>query len=163
MRPGVGTLTLVLGLALAAGSASAESIAGPDPHHAVPEADLSDHGAWPAPGAVSAAGTGARESSGAVSAAQPSAWPVNGHGRALVPGDVLEVIAREIPLRRDAISAGGSVGWVSQGERVVYLDAIDRRLRVLNVLLFDGGYWVRVRAASGAEGWLQADTVREAR
>jgi hypothetical protein len=84
-------------------------------------------------------------------------------GRWLAPGDVLEVIAPEIPLRRDAISIGGSVGWVSRGERVRYVDAIDRRLRVFNVTVFDGGFWVRVRAANGSEGWLRAETVREAR
>jgi hypothetical protein len=84
-------------------------------------------------------------------------------GRALGRGVQLEVIADDAPLRRDAIAAADPVGRVSRGQRVTYVDTIDRRLRVFNVLLFDGGHWVRVRAADGSEGWLPAGTVRETR
>jgi hypothetical protein len=84
-------------------------------------------------------------------------------GRALGRGVQLEVIADDAPLRRDAIAAADPVGRVSRGQRVTYVDTIDRRLRMFNVLLFDGGHWVRVRAADGSEGWLPAGTVRETR
>jgi hypothetical protein len=110
-----------------------------------------------------AAGAGAEESGVEGADRHALAATDTAPGRPRAPGDVLEVIAPEIPLRRDAIALGSSVGWVSRGERVLYLDGIDRRLRVFNVLVFDGGYWLRVRAASGAEGWLRAETVREAR
>jgi len=83
--------------------------------------------------------------------------------RPLGRGVQLEVIADDAPLRRDAIAAGYPVGRVSRGQRVTYVDTIDRRLRMFNVLLFDGGHWVRVRAADGSEGWLPAGTVRETR
>jgi hypothetical protein len=43
------------------------------------------------------------------------------------------------------------------------VDSIDRRLRILNLLVFDGGYWVKVRASDGTEGWIPADNVREVR
>lgn len=78
-------------------------------------------------------------------------------------GVQLEVIADDAPLRRDAIAAADPVGRVSRGQRVTYVDTIDRRLRMFSVLLFDGGHWVRVRAADGSEGWLPAGTVREIR
>jgi hypothetical protein len=29
--------------------------------------------------------------------------------------------------------------------------------------VFDGGYWVKVRASDGTEGWIPADNVREVR
>jgi len=84
-------------------------------------------------------------------------------GRALGRGVQLEVIADDAPLRRDAIAAADPVGRVSRGQRVTHVDTIDRRLRMFNVLLFDGGHWVRVRAADGSEGWLPAGMVRETR
>jgi hypothetical protein len=83
--------------------------------------------------------------------------------RALGRGVQLEVIADDAPLRRDAIAAADPVGRVSRGQRVTHVDTIDRRLRMFNVLLFDGGHWVRVRAADGSEGWLPAGMVRETR
>jgi hypothetical protein len=83
-------------------------------------------------------------------------------GRVPGPGAPLEVVADETTLRRDAFGAGLAVGKVARGERVTYVDSIDRRLRILNVLVFDGGHWIRVRAANGTEGWLPADAIREA-
>lgn len=78
-------------------------------------------------------------------------------------GRRLEVIAPESSLRRDAASGSDIVGKVVRGDLVTYLDSIDRRLRILNVLVLDGGHWIKVRAASGAEGWLPARTVQELR
>jgi hypothetical protein len=78
-------------------------------------------------------------------------------------GAQLEVVAEEAALRRDAIAAADPIGRVSRGDRVTYLDAIDRRLHLLNVLVFDGGQWVRVRSADGTEGWLPAAAVRATR
>jgi hypothetical protein len=52
---------------------------------------------------------------------------------------------------------------VESGEHVRYVDSIDRRLRILNLLVFDGGFWVKVRLSDGTEGWVPADTVREVR
>ena len=43
------------------------------------------------------------------------------------------------------------------------VDSIDRRLRILNLLVFDGGHWVKIRLSDGTEGWVPADTVREVR
>jgi hypothetical protein len=34
---------------------------------------------------------------------------------------------------------------------------------VLNTLVFDGGHWVKIRAADGTMGWLPAEAVREVR
>jgi hypothetical protein len=78
-------------------------------------------------------------------------------------GGRLEVVAREASLRRDALSLAPLVGRVIRGEVVTFLDFIDRRLRVLNVLLFDGGHWIKVRTSDGTIGWLRASTVQEAR
>ena len=99
----------------------------------------------------------------AVSLPAPPASTSTGYGRALGRGVQLEVIADDTPLRRDAIAAADPVGRVSRGQRVTYVDTVDRRLRMFNVLLFDGGHWVRVRAVDGTEGWLPAWTVRESR
>ena len=49
------------------------------------------------------------------------------------------------------------------GQQVRYVDSIDRRLRILNLLVFDGGHWVKIRLPDGTEGWVPADTVREVR
>jgi hypothetical protein len=49
------------------------------------------------------------------------------------------------------------------GQQVKYVDSIDRRLRILNLLVFDGGHWVKIRLRDGIEGWVPADNVREVR
>lgn len=74
----------------------------------------------------------------------------------------LEVVG-ETPLYRDAVSGSARIGHVARGQQVMYLDSIDRRLRILNHLLFDGGTWVKVRLADGTEGWIPAHSVRELR
>ncbi|MBI2466935.1 MAG: SH3 domain-containing protein [Candidatus Rokubacteria bacterium] len=74
---------------------------------------------------------------------------------------LFEVIAGESALYRDAVEAAARVGRVLRGELVTYVDSIDRRLRILNTVIFDGGYWIKVRAADGTVGWLPADTLRE--
>jgi hypothetical protein len=79
------------------------------------------------------------------------------------PSTRLEVVIADTPLHRDALANGPTVGSVRRGEQVTYVDSIDRRLRILNTLIFDGGHWIKVRAADGTEGWLPAATVREVR
>lgn len=74
----------------------------------------------------------------------------------------LEVVG-ETALHREALSGSAQIGHVARGQQVTYLDAIDRRLRILNRLVFDGGHWVRVRLADGTEGWIPAESVRELR
>jgi hypothetical protein len=66
-------------------------------------------------------------------------------------------------LYRDALHSSSQVGQVAAGQQVRYVDSIDRRLRILNLLVFDGGYWIKVRLPNGTEGWVPADTVREVR
>ncbi len=73
---------------------------------------------------------------------------------------VLEVVGTSV-LYRDAMASSSQVGRVSAGQQVRYVDAIDRRLRILNLLVFDGGHWVKVRAVDGTEGWVPAENVRE--
>ena len=80
-----------------------------------------------------------------------------------VHGRRLEVLAVESPLYRDAFATAGQVGRAFRGELVTYVDFIDRRLRMLNRLVFDGGHWIKVRLADGTEGWLPAETVGEVR
>jgi len=75
----------------------------------------------------------------------------------------LEVVTEQSALYRNALSAGSAVGRVTRGETVTYVDSIDRRLRIYNTVIFDGGHWIKVRAADGTEGWLPASTLREAR
>jgi hypothetical protein len=77
-----------------------------------------------------------------------------------VPGKRLEVVVGESPVYRDAYATARRVGRVEQGEQLVAVDFIDRRLRVMNTLVLDGGYWVKVRAADGTEGWVPGKTVR---
>jgi len=72
-------------------------------------------------------------------------------------------VAGESPLYRDAFATASRIGRVIRGDQVTYLDSIDRRLRILNALIFDGGHWIKVRSADGAEGWVPADIVREVR
>jgi hypothetical protein len=95
--------------------------------------------------------------------------PVNLRTAALTPesrmrlsGRTFEVMA-ETGLYRDALYSSSRVGHVATGQRVSYVDSIDRRLRILNLLVFDGGHWVKIRLPDGTEGWVPADTVREVR
>jgi hypothetical protein len=64
-------------------------------------------------------------------------------------------------LYRDALFSSSRIGHVAAGQQVRYVDSIDRRLRILNLLVFDGGYWVKIRLSDGIEGWVPADTLRE--
>jgi hypothetical protein len=92
----------------------------------------------------------------------PAAQPAAGGGSAREGGARrLEVVADETTLYGDAVRAGRSVGVVRRGERVVFVDAIDRRLLILNQLVFDGGHWVKVRLVDGTEGWVPASAVRD--
>jgi hypothetical protein len=77
-------------------------------------------------------------------------------------GRMFEVVDDAV-LYRDALFSSAKVGRVESGEHVRYVDSIDRRLRILNLLVFDGGFWVKVRLSDGTEGWVPADTVREVR
>ena len=77
-------------------------------------------------------------------------------------GKPVEVV-NDAVLYRDALFSSAKVGRVESGEHVRYVDSIDRRLRILNLLVFDGGFWVKVRLSDGTEGWVPADTVREVR
>lgn len=103
--------------------------------------------------------TPSQGSSGTPSNSNGSA-PTSGTGRE--GGRWLEVIA-DSALLRDAFAAAGRVGRVVRGQQVILVDYIDRRLRILNTLVLDGGYWIKVRGPDGREGWIPADTVREAR
>jgi hypothetical protein len=69
----------------------------------------------------------------------------------------------ESALYRDALFSSSRIGRVAAGQHVRFVDAIDRRLRILNLLVFDGGHWVKVRVADGTEGWVPAENVREVR
>lgn len=105
--------------------------------------------------------------------AQPAARP--GNGTSTQPGVQPAALTRESPsaesrilevigasaLHRDALSTSSQVGRVAAGQQVRYVDSIDRRLRILNLLVFDGGHWIKVRVADGTEGWVLADNVRE--
>jgi hypothetical protein len=77
-------------------------------------------------------------------------------------GRMYEVVDESV-LYRDALSSSSRVGRVVTGQQVRYVDTIDRRLRILNLLVFDGGHWVKVRLPDGIEGWVPADAVREVR
>jgi SH3 domain-containing protein len=70
-------------------------------------------------------------------------------------------VVGESALYRDALFSSSRVGRVAAGTQVTYVDSIDRRLRILNLLVFDGGHWVKIRLSDGTEGWVPADTVRE--
>jgi SH3 domain-containing protein len=98
----------------------------------------------------------AYQSSGAQSAVQ------NNNG-ANPPGTRVYEVAVEGAMYRDALSSSSRVGRVVTGQQVRYVDSIDRRLRILNLLVFDGGHWVKIRLSDGTEGWVPADTVREVR
>jgi hypothetical protein len=77
-------------------------------------------------------------------------------------GRMFEVVG-ESALYRDALFSSSAIGRVAAGQLVQYVDSIDRRLRILNLLVFDGGHWVKVRVADGTEGWVPAENVREVR
>lgn len=98
----------------------------------------------------------ARQSSGAQTAVLPPGSPSTSSGR------VFEVVGESM-VYRDALYSSSRVGRVVSGQQVRYVDSIDRRLRILNVLVFDGGHWVRIRMPDGTEGWVPADSVREVR
>ena len=72
-------------------------------------------------------------------------------------------VVGESALYRDALFSSSRVGHVAAGQQVRYVDSIDRRLRILNLLVFDGGHWVKIRLSDGTEGWVPADTIREVR
>jgi hypothetical protein len=75
---------------------------------------------------------------------------------------MFEVVGESV-VYRDALYGSSRVGRVVSGQQVRYVDSIDRRLRILNMLVFDGGHWVRIRTPDGTEGWVPADAVREVR
>jgi Bacterial SH3 domain len=77
-------------------------------------------------------------------------------------GRTFEVVG-ESALYRDALFSSSRIGRVGSGQQVRYVDSIDRRLRILNLLVFDGGHWVKIRLPDGTEGWVPADSVREVR
>lgn len=141
--------------------------------------------ASPSPAASAApAASGSTMANGAISSGLPTvaayqeARPPSGNGApkgtvqpavltrdaspAAAPSRTLEVLT-ESGLYRDALFSSSEVGRVAVGQQVRYVDSIDRRLRILNLLVFDGGYWIKVRLPSGTEGWVPADTVREVR
>ncbi len=96
---------------------------------------------------------------------QPTTVVVSTSGAAVlarpVPGPRLEVVIEESLLYRDALTNATPIGKVVRGQQVTKMDSIDRRLHIFNLLVFDGGHWVKVRAVDGTEGWLPAATVRE--
>jgi len=84
------------------------------------------------------------------------------NGASALSGRIVEV-AVEGAIYRDALFSSSRVGRVVTGQQVRYVDSIDRRLRILNLLVFDGGNWVKIRLPVGTEGWVPADSVREVR
>ena len=70
------------------------------------------------------------------------------------------IAVSEGPLRRDAFGRARIVGHVVRGEALTVLDFIDRRLRVLRRVVFDGGHWRKVRGQNGDVGWLPAAEVQ---
>jgi hypothetical protein len=131
--------------------AAADATPAPAPQAGLPSVAMFQPAApapTPRPVAVNASDGGTR---GVV----PASVSAPGHGLRLA------VVTVESELYRDAVAAR-PIGRVGRGERVLYLDSIDRRLRIFNALVFDGGYWIKVRAAGGVEGWLPASTLREA-
>ncbi len=76
---------------------------------------------------------------------------------------LVEVAVSESPLRRDAFRRAPIIGRVVPGERLTALDFIDRRLRVLGRVVFDGGYWRKVRGQRSDVGWLPAAEIRAGR
>jgi len=130
----------------------------------VPEAAAGQHGLPSLAAYQGAAPTqGSGHGSSAAGPTVASVRPDSGESAALdgtLPEKRVEVVAGESPLYRDAYSTARQVGRVTQGEQLVYLDFIDRRLRIMNTLVFNGGYWIKVRATDGTEGWLPGTAVR---
>jgi hypothetical protein len=100
-------------------------------------------------------------------ARQPAAAPVSVQTAVLTnarstppPGRLFEIVG-ESNVYRDALFNSSRIGHVVAGQQVRYVDSIDRRLRILNLLVFDGGHWVKIRLADGIEGWVPADQLRE--
>lgn len=114
----------------------------------------------PTPGPVSAPQGGATTATLAESSVGKGP---SGDGPGGLVARRFEVLTRESALYRDAFATARHVGHVVQGQIVTYLDFIDRRLRILNALIWDGGYWIKVRVADGTEGWLPASALREIR
>ena len=103
----------------------------------------------------------AYQNNGAQSAGVQDAALTNS-GASAPSGRMVEV-AVEGAIYRDALFSSSRVGRVVTGQQVRYVDSIDRRLRILNLLVFDGGHWVKIRLPDGSEGWVPADTLREVR
>jgi Bacterial SH3 domain len=103
----------------------------------------------------------AYQNNSAQSAGVPNAALTN-NGASALSGRMVEV-AVEGAIYRDALFSSSRVGRVVTGQQVRYVDSIDRRLRILNLLVFDGGNWVKIRLPDGTEGWVPADSVREVR
>ena len=72
-------------------------------------------------------------------------------------------VVGESAMYHDALFSSSRIGRVAPGQQVRYVDSIDRRLRILNLLVFDGGHWVKIRLPDGTEGWVPAETLREVR
>ncbi len=89
------------------------------------------------------------------------AYTLDERRRPPFPAGRVEVVVSESPLRRDAAGLAPVVGHVARGETLTVLDAIDRRFRMLGRIVFDGGYWLKVRGPRGDVGWLPAAHVRE--
>jgi hypothetical protein len=102
-----------------------------------------------------------RQGSG-TSASGVQTAPLTPESPSMSSGRMYEVIGESV-LYRDALFSSSRVGRVVTGQHVRYVDSIDRRLRILNLLVFDGGHWVKVRLPDGIEGWVPAETVREVR
>ena len=111
---------------------------------------------------LGAGGNGAAASNGATPGSVQPAVLTRESPPTTAAGKTLEVVGESL-LYRDALSSSSRVGHVAAGQQVRYVDSIDRRLRILNLLVFDGGNWVKIRLSDGTEGWVPADTVREVR
>jgi hypothetical protein len=103
----------------------------------------------------------AYQNSSAQSAGVQNAALTN-NGASAPNGRMFEVAVESV-MYRDALFSSSRIGRVVTGQQVRYVDSIDRRLRILNLLVFDGGNWVKIRLPDGTEGWVPADTVREVR
>jgi hypothetical protein len=103
-----------------------------------------------------------RQGNGAPTPGMQNAVLTNNNGTGAPSGRMVEVVGDAV-LYRDALFSSSKVGRVVMGQQARYVDSIDRRLRILNLLVFDGGYWVKIRLSDGTEGWVPADTVREVR
>ncbi len=131
----------------------------------VPEAPASAPPTPTAPASAPEAPTTAVLASKETHAPGQIALVPRGNGAVAAPGvHRLRVVAPTATLRRDAYSRAEVLGTVRRGEQVAYLDSIDRRLQLpwFNTVL-DWGYWIKVKAPDGLEGWVQADALEEVR